>query len=647
MRRMIRFVSLFILGLFASLTIWAGNEDPRFASWPSYVYQLKEDIVNQRVQNTLEDVNRFMAAAKKSGLKDCLSYAYYYQVFYYTVVTQNIQKAEAIVRMMQKEKMNELDITKSKFDIIYYYQITGQSAKAIAVCRTILNTTHDKSMIAEAHYNILLLYENMGMYDYALREAYEMCRFAESITEPRIYHYGLANFNSCAADMLTETGRYEEALPYLVKTDSILMHDGMISPSSGFNDMRFVIVSWGNYYLGMNDDKSVWRQINKLKSYHNDPLLAYAYELEAKYYLKHNNYAKAQASMDSMLKVLKRCGISYCDAKRTLMRAEIAKKLGKYQDACNLYGEYVTEKDSMNRQADELKTFEYAAKMNVNKANVEKSEYKARAEYYRILSVTITMIVILLAFAAAVFIILSLRRMNKKLSIANQKLQKAYNHVDQLNKMKNSFIENMSHEIRTPLNSIVGFAEILGSCSDEYKHYADIISKNSYQLTNIVDHVLSISDIESAVMEMKPTDIDACCREVVQRMNSQVPEGVELVYEPAEKGLVVQSDGEHLQQVLINLLENSIKFTKEGEITLGYTIENSRLHLYVKDTGPGIPADKVEWVFERFTKLNHFALGSGLGLSACQMIVERLNGRISIDTSYHEGCKVDVWLPIR
>jgi signal transduction histidine kinase len=637
---------LFLICASISITVMAGNDDPRYSLWPSYMNKMREDIVNGRTKNTLDDVNRFMKAAEKSQIKDCLSYAYYYKVFFFTVVSPDVKEAEASVHFMERQKMNEVDINKAKFDIIYYYQLKGLTVKAVALCRSILNTTHDKSSIAEANYNILLLYQALGMYERAASKAIEMCRFSESITEKKIYHYSLANFYSCVADFLVEAGHYKEALPYLEKCDSTLNHDGMNAPSAGGNDMRFVTVTWGKYYVGIGDDKNVWHQVEKIRGYNDGPLLAYSYEIEAKYYYKHQDYAKAQIAMDTMLAILKRLGMSYCDAKRTLMRAKIASNLGDFKSACVLYAQFISENDSLNRQADELRTNEYAVQLSLNKADLEKSEYKARANHYRVQLMTVITIVVLLVLIISVFIILYLRRINHKLHQVNYELQKAYDRVDKLSKMKSIFFQNMSHEIRTPLNSIIGFSQLIGEDSKEYKQYSDIIVDNGFQLSKIVDNVLEMSDLESSEIDIRPTDVDDCCKEVISRVSTRFSDNLKMVYEPSAKELVIHGNSHLLELVLFNLLDNSLKFTKEGQITLGYFVEDSDLHLYVKDTGSGIPEDKSKWVFERFTKLNEFAVGSGLGLSLCQLIVEKFNGRISIDNTYHDGCKVDVWLPL-
>jgi signal transduction histidine kinase len=624
----------------------AETDDARYNSWPSYMNKLRQKAVDNCANSSLNDVNRFVDAAKRSKVKDCISWAYYYKVFYLSVVSPDINNAEATVRQMEREKMNGSDINMAKFDIIYYYQISGNSAKAVALCREILNTTHDKSTIAEANYNILLLYQNLNMFEQAAKKAIDLCKFSENITEKKIYHYSLANFYSCAADYLIEIHKYKQALRYLQKCDSTVAHDGKDAPSIGNNDMRFTSVIWCKYYLGINDDKNALKQIKKLKSYGSEQLLANSYELATRYYLKHREFAKAKTSMDSTTAILKQIGQNFGNARRTLMCAQIARGLGDYQAACTYYDKYIAESDSLNRQADEFKTSEYMVQLNLNKVNLEKSEYKSKADHYRLqLAITFIIVVFLVLIAAFLFIFY-LRRINRKLHRTNDELQKAYENVDNLNNMKTTFFQNMSHEIRTPLNSIVGFSQLLSAESEENKQYASIINENSFYLIKIVENVLEISDVESSIFKFSPTNVNDCCEEAMKNAVEYIRDGVEIIYRPTDKGFEMQCDKKRLVQLLTNLLDNALKFTKEGNITLSFAANDEKLHLSVTDTGPGVPPEKAEWVFERFAKLDDFILGSGLGLSVCRMIAEKLHGSISIDKDYHSGCKVDVWLPI-
>lgn len=637
-----RFIlSAFFLFLIA-LTVNADSDTARFASWPSSLNKMRAGIVDGSLASNSKTVDLFMLKARNSKKRDCISWAFYYKIFYYTVMSPDITIAEKSLQQMEKEKMYERDVNKAKSSVIYYYQMIGKSAKAVALCREILNTTHDKTMMAEANYNILLLYQNLNLFEEAARRGKEFCRFSESITGKDIYHYDLANFYSCTADYLVELGRADEALYYLHKTDSTIAHDGEKAPSSGGYDMRFVTATWGKYYLLTGCDAKFWSVVQKLRTYGSEPLLGHSYELEARYYLKYGNYAKAKEAVDSMTEVFRKFGQNFGGAQRTLMCARIAHGMGDYRSACNLYKLYAQKSDSLNRQADEFQTNEYAVQLNLNKADIEKSEYKAEANRYRYQLLFVIVIVISLIFVASVFVILYLRKINAKLKFTNKRLNIAFMNVDKLSKMKSLFIDNMSHEIRTPLNSIVGFSELLETGDEEQQKFTDIIKKNSQQLLKIVENVLDLSDVQSRDIAMEPTDVNDCCESALNSVRSRLSEDVRLIYEPSDKNLIVSSSVIGLKKVISNLLDNSVKFTTHGTITLSYFVEGSELHITVKDTGSGVPSDKVDYVFGRFVKLDDFSLGGGLGLTICQLIIAKMGGRISIDKEYHEGCKVDV-----
>jgi signal transduction histidine kinase len=645
--RKTKWIIVSLLFLFSvCLTASAENDNSRFESWPPAMKALRQKVIAKGNENTLADIYAFEKEAKKSRMKDCLSWAYYFKIFYFTAIRPQEDKALSIIHQMRKEKMTEEDINKSLFDIIYLYQMQGNSVKAVNMCREILNTSKDKSAIVEALSNIMLLYDNFGMTKEAVDKAKQLAHYSESITEPRIFHYTLATIYGYVADFLLELNRPQEALPYLVKCDSIMIHDGKGSPAFGNNDPRAVYVTWGKYYLEMNDDKSAWRYISKLEDYHSDVISSYAEDLEVRYYLKHHEYQKAKEAMDRLIAYIQRAHMNYGDAERTMMQAKIASGLGKYRDASKLYEQYINKTDSLRRQADEFQTNEYAVQLNLNNANLESNESKAKADRYRMRLMQVVTSVFLLIFIAAIIVIFVLRRINKKLHHANHQLEDAYRRMEKLSNMKTSFLQNISHEIRTPLNSIVGFSQILGENNKENKEFADIINGSSNQLLKIVDDMLDISDLESGDIVTEPTNVNVCCEMVIKKFRRNLSEDVDIVYEPSDKGLVIMGNSMRLKQIVSNLLDNAVKYTSQGKIVVNYEKEGEQLHLFVKDNGPGIPKEKVEWVFERFAKLDNFSQGCGLGLPICQMIVEKMNGRIAIDASYQEGCKVDVWLPV-
>ena len=214
--------------------------------------------------------------------------------------------------------------------------------------------------------------------------------------------------------------------------------------------------------------------------------------------------------------------------------------------------------------------------------------------------------------------------------------------AEQSDQLKTAFLANMSHEIRTPLNAIVGFAKILPEITDEMERASiiNIIDTNSDQLLMLINDILDLSKIEAGTIEFVdiPANLTDLCQNIYCTLIEKTAPSVQLVFEGAFDNLVTLCDPGRLSQVIVNLITNAIKFTKEGFIRYGYRLREVRVEFYVAaDTGLGIPEDKLSTIFTRFTKLNSFIAGTGLGLAICRMIVERQHGKIWAESKLGEG----------
>ena len=228
-------------------------------------------------------------------------------------------------------------------------------------------------------------------------------------------------------------------------------------------------------------------------------------------------------------------------------------------------------------------------------------------------------------------------------------LVSAKDRAEESNRLKSAFLANMSHEIRTPLNAIVGFSGILASTQEENEkqEYVSIIENNNNLLLQLISDILDLSKIEAGTLEFVYTDIDLndtmLALENSMRLRLHTDQ-VELCFVPGMKDCYVNTEKNRVSQLIINLLTNAIKFTKEGRITFGYELRGDQLYFYVADTGCGIREDKIDKVFERFVKLDNFAQGTGLGLSICQTIVQTMGGEIGVDSK--EGVGSTFWFTI-
>ena len=230
-----------------------------------------------------------------------------------------------------------------------------------------------------------------------------------------------------------------------------------------------------------------------------------------------------------------------------------------------------------------------------------------------------------------------------------QELIKARIKAEQSDRLKSAFLANMSHEIRTPLNAIVGFSHLITESDDaeERKTYYQIVEANNERLLQLINEILDLSKIESGTIEFSfgLTSLHNLCQEIHDAHIFRTPEGVQLVYEPSDESLRIETDKNRVFQVISNLIANAVKFTKEGSIKYGYELVDGQIVFHVTDTGTGIEPEKVGRVFERFAKLNNHAQGTGLGLSICKSIVERLGGQISVSSIVGVGTTFTFTLP--
>lgn len=307
------------------------------------------------------------------------------------------------------------------------------------------------------------------------------------------------------------------------------------------------------------------------------------------------------------------------------------------RDSCDSYRNRVERMDVTSPQS-------YKAQINlqrtlheVNELTLQTQRQESRLILYYILGG-------LLLLGAVVASVINLRRKNRYLRQSEKELEEAQCKARLSIQTKNLFLSNMSHEIRTPLNALSGFSAIL---TDSHLDAAmrqqcnDIILQNSELLVKLIDDVVDLSNLEKGRMAVSctPCDVVDLCRKLVDTVDriKQTPAEVRIL-SPLDQ-LTLHTDPARLQQLLFNLLINATKFTTEGSITLSLEVKDGEALFAVTDTGCGIAPEQQAVVFNRFEKLHEDVQGTGLGLSICQLIVNRLGGRIWIDSDYHQGAR--------
>ena len=262
--------------------------------------------------------------------------------------------------------------------------------------------------------------------------------------------------------------------------------------------------------------------------------------------------------------------------------------------------------------------------------------------------------VLVMGLLISIYFYLRTKRLKDDLERSQADLYEAKDRAEESNRLKSAFLANMSHEIRTPLNAIVGFSDVLasgGSSDEDQRNYFRIIQSNSDLLLRLINDILDLSRLEADKVTLTPEDCDVVqlCRQALSSVEmSRRESGNRFVFETKIDSFVLQVDVQRLQQVLINLLTNAAKFTKNGTITLQFEVdrEKKRVLFAVADTGCGIPKEKQKQVFERFEKLNEYAQGTGLGLSICKLTVDKWGGSIWIDPDYERGARFVVSHPL-
>lgn len=330
--------------------------------------------------------------------------------------------------------------------------------------------------------------------------------------------------------------------------------------------------------------------------------------------------------------------------------------LHRYKDAYEAYKEYSVLLDSartrsMENKVEDLEIKKYVDELVVEKKALEIDLQKSRSQLYLFLA----LLILSICFGIFIFFRLGkIKSLYKELQESNRLVIIASEKAQESERMKNAFIKNMCHEVHTPLNAINGFAELItsdGISPEEKKEFSKIIYTNCHNITSMMNDVLVIAQLDSSneVLPLEPVHISLLCHHEMNKLKKlQQKPDIHYQVEGDKSNDLIYSDPNHFGIIISHLLNNANKFTNQGSITLSYRPEEEGriMCICVTDTGCGIPADKSEWIFERFTKNDDFIPGSGLGLYLCRLITQRLNGSLKLDTCYTGGARFILRLPI-
>lgn len=575
----------------------------------------------------------------------------------------------------------------SKDSIFHYIEVVKKFAK---------KTNQPKYYYFVWSKRLITYYIKKSQYNIALYEAEKMMKKAEQDEYPA----GLANAYNVLSNIYQSKGLHKLAAKHREKEIQIIQKYNMDTFNLSTTYMQLAVhyiylqemdkakenlkkakelinshiqefylyLRYFEYYHALKDYPRAKEYLDKMRT-----LLETQKELTKisfEYYLKQREYYMAMEQYNEALAITEYMRRTYPNKYSQIDHMKIMgyiyNKLEQPAKAIKYYQSYISRTDSLYKINEDITAGEFAAMLGVERLNTEKIELqqemqqrdlhnKQRIIFFLILLLILGWIIFYREHLLNGRLRLSqnqLSEKNNQLLLSQAELFKAKEKAEKASLMKSEFIQNMSHEIRTPLNSIVGFSQIISSMNqtdEEAKEYAGIIEQGSNNLLQLVQDVLDISSLDSetdipATMKAEATSL---CHECMAQAGSLKP-GVSLSLQTEQDEFYFLTSPQHLSQILSHLLRNAAKFTLEGQITLAWHTdkENNNILFSVTDTGVGIPADKKEFIFERFAKVDTFAQGTGLGLPIARLCAEKMGGGLTLDPDYTNGSRFVLALPL-
>ena len=406
--------------------------------------------------------------------------------------------------------------------------------------------------------------------------------------------------------------------------------------------------------------------------------MADAYAMKAIVMFKQRNYAAFQHYYQQAVEAGERNSVKggdiflpYARIYKTLLDGQVGQALKAVEVLVNVKERYLVRCDIYRYLGDNEKAFLTQRELmhkrdsitgvmiaeNIQKQEEEMVLLKNGQKTTRMMNIVlvIAMVMAIMLIVGLALTIYGKRRYQDMLLKKNRELKSAYKQVAAADEMKTEFIRSVSHEIRTPLNIINGFTQVLTDdnanfSADERQSLGDTISKNTRQITSLVNKMLALANehTKDLMKEVDDTDALDICHKALCAMPDVDPDRVkvELVDMTNDTDKLLRTNSDSLLQMLGNILENAVKFTEDGYIRLTLKKDKTYFHFTIEDSGCGIPADKVDTIFERFTKVDAFKEGLGLGLAYCHETVEKLGGKLTLDHTSEHGTAFTISLPI-
>lgn len=627
-------------------------------------YQRYQEHLLEPVVLSMSDTLFRMASGQNDQRMQAVALSTRLDYYYYQANNE-----DSIIFYTNKVKQFAKEIQQSKYyyfawanRLILYYLKTGRSNIALYEAEKVLKEAQaeDNKTGLMYCYNIMSQIYTIKNFDVMASEW--RVKEIELTEKYKLENYNISNTYAQLANYYITHHQPEPALEALEKA---------VKTANSASHKILAKLTYVEYYSEFKDFSAAEKMLKECRELFDqdkrlDSLKKRFYRTEAFYYQRSKQFVKALEAVEKQKTEEQRLNEYAMSSGQYRLKGEIYRQMGRPDEAVKFLKKYIEVDDSLKIANEQLASSEYATLLNVEKLNAEKKELMLRTKEKELSNKT-TLIFSLIILLAILFLFLyresrlnrrlkasesELRNKNEELTYSREELRKARDQAEATSQMKTTFIQSMSHEIRTPLNSIIGFSQVLSDHygNEETKEFVNIIKANTDDLLRLVTDVLALSELDqyNKLPTNIQTDINMICQLSIEVAKMQKQDTVEFLFKPEREKLIILSNPERISQLLANLAHNAIKFTTHGSIELTYSVleAEKKLEISVTDTGIGIPKEKQEKVFERFYKMNSFSQGTGLGLSISRTIAEKLGGSLHIDSSYTDGCRMVLTLPL-
>ena len=628
-------------------------------------YQRCQEHLLEPVVLSMSDTLFRMASGQNDQRMQAVALSTRLDYYYYQANNE-----DSIIFYTNKVKQFAKEIQQSKYyyfawanRLILYYLKTGRSNIALYEAEKVLKEAQaeDNKTGLMYCYNIMSQIYTIKNFDVMASEW--RVKEIELTEKYKLENYNISNTYAQLANYYITHHQPEPALEALEKA---------VKTANSASHKILAKLTYVEYYSEFKDFSAAEKMLKECRELFDqdkrlDSLKKRFYRTEAFYYQRSKQFVKALEAVEKQKTEEQRLNEYAMSSGQYRLKGEIYRQMGRPDEAVKFLKKYIEVDDSLKIANEQVSSSEFATLLNVEKLNAEKKELMLQAQEKELHNKT-TLIISLIILLGILFIFLyrenflkrklkvseaELKTKNEELTVSREELRKAKDIAEASSRMKTTFIQSMTHEIRTPLNSIVGFSQVLSdhySNSPETQEFVNIIKSNSNDLLRLVTDVLALSELDQ--YEQLPTDdetdMNTICQLASEVAKDNRQKDVEVLFEPAKENLLIRSNSERISQVLNNLAHNAAKFTTHGSIRIAYSVleAEKKIEISVTDTGTGIPKDQQEAVFERFYKMNSFTQGTGLGLPICRSIAEKLGGSLRIDSSYTDGCRMILTLPL-